>query len=150
MECRRFLGESPEVLGRWGPIQGQPLQGDPRSLFLSKRTLSLRHWMALLSGTSCSLLRQLHCSQLCTQTSLCGLPRGMPTTTEGPCRSQALRKMEKDESQLFLSYSSFARPGGRPCPGDNFPEGERGLLLHRNGRHGVTASACGRHRRLEW
>lgn len=89
--------------------------------------------MALLSGTSCSLLRQLRCSQSHTQTSLCGLPRGMPITIEGPYWSQALRKMEKDESQLLLSYSSFARLGGGPRPGDSFPKGDASCSMETDG-----------------
>lgn len=122
--CSLVEAESPEVLGSWGPIQSQLRQRSPHSLFLSKCPLSLPHWMALLPSTSCSLLRQLHCSQPCTQTSSCRLLRGMPTTTEGPCRSQPLKKMEKDETQLLLSHSSFARLGGGPWPRDKFPKGD--------------------------
>lgn len=130
--CPLVEAESPEVLGRWGPIQGQPLQRDRHSV--SEQTYSVTpQLMALLSGTSCSLPRQLHCSQLCTQTSLCGLPKGMPITIEGPCRSQALKKMEKEESQLLLSYSSFARLGGGPRPRDNFPKGDPSCSMETDG-----------------
>lgn len=57
----------------------------------------------------------------------------MPTTTEGPCQSQALRKMEKDGTQLLLSHNSFARLGGGLCLGDNFPKGDASCCIETHG-----------------
>lgn len=75
----------------------------------------------MITAETAALLTTVHTN------SLWGLLRGMPTTTEGPCWSQALRKMEKDETQLSLSHSSFAMRCG-PWPGSNFPKGDASCI----------------------
>lgn len=54
---------------------------------------------------------------------MCGLPR------DAHHQSQALRKVEKDETQLLLLHSSFARLGGGPCPGDTVPKGDASCCI---------------------
>lgn len=46
---------------------------------------------------------------------------------------QALGKVGKDETQLLLSHSSFARLGGGSGPGDNFPEGGASCYIEMHG-----------------